>query len=185
RRRIADLLAREVLDALDARALEPVHALRRVGIDVEHGDRVGALALGDEHAAHVRESDRIRAGADLLRRERRAFARLEVEIDAFLLVPTELLCVVVRRMVAAGHPVEDEVDLLLCCRRRCDQRGCRGDDKAAHGASSLTERRCYHRVTDWLTCTGRCPRRLPRFCAAAPSSPPIPSRSMRGASWTS
>ena len=136
--RVADLLAGEVLDAGDARALEPVHALRRIGIHVEHRHGIGALALGDQHAGHVGQAERRRARADALRRQGRALARLEVEVDAFLGVPAELPRVVVRRVVAARHPVEDEVDLgrRLCLRWR-EQAGRSeqgGQCSAQHGA---------------------------------------------------
>src|SRR3954449_10512208 len=39
----AAFLAGEILDALDARALQPVHALWRVGVHVEHRHRVRAF----------------------------------------------------------------------------------------------------------------------------------------------
>ena len=146
--RVADLLAGEVLDRLDSRALQPVQALRRVGVDVEDADRVGALAAQRQRVRHVGQADRVGAGGDLLHRHRRALAGLEVEVDAGVLVPAHLLGVVVRRVVAARHPVEDEVELGLGERRRGGEAGSgdggsEGDaTERVHGVSWAKGARC-------------------------------------------
>ena len=55
--RIADLLAGEILEAVDAGALEPVEALRRIGVDVHQADEVEALAAEQQHARHVGQAE--------------------------------------------------------------------------------------------------------------------------------
>ena len=128
--RIADLLAGEILDRLDAGALEPVQALRRVGIDVHQADQVQALAAEQQHAGHVGETELRGARRDLLGGGGRAATGLEVDVDAGVFVPAHLLRVEIRRVVAAGDPVERERELLLCGggrraeRHRCSDRNC-------------------------------------------------------------
>src|SRR6185503_14280831 len=118
----------------------------------------------------VGEADRVRAGADLLSRKRRALARLEVEVNAFLRVPAELLGVVVGRVIAARHPVQDEIEFLLCRGWKGAERHCGGDEKSTHGASSIQKSRCYHPVTIRLICTEpSCPPKRSRCCDAAAS----------------
>ena len=81
-RRIADLLAGEILQAIDAGALEPVEALRRIGVDVHQADEIEALAAEEQHAGHVGQAELRGARGDLLRRSRRAAPGLELDVDA-------------------------------------------------------------------------------------------------------
>src|SRR6185295_17243616 len=89
--RVADLLARVVLRPGDAGALEPIEALRRVGIDDHHRFQVRAFTLRDERGREVGDAKLGNAGADFLRRQRGAFAELDREVDPGLAVPTLLL----------------------------------------------------------------------------------------------
>src|SRR5262245_28561083 len=124
-RGIADLLAGEIVDAADAGTLEPIESLRRVSVDVHHAHGVEALAAEEQHARHVGKAELGLTGAYLLRRSRRAAPGLEVDVEAGLFVETHLLGVEIRRVIAAGDPVEREGEPLrrgLRCAERNERR---------------------------------------------------------------
>jgi hypothetical protein len=108
-RGIADLLAGEVLHAGDAGALEPIEPLRRIGIDVHHADGVETLAAEQQHARHVGEPELRLPSADLLGRGGGTASGLEIDVDAGLLVGARFQGIEIRRMIAAGDPIEREV----------------------------------------------------------------------------
>ena len=110
-RRVADLLAGEVFRRLDAGTLQPVEAVGRIGVDVVDGHRLGPLGDGNEDRRQVGQADFVFADAGALRRQGRALALFDVEVDTGVFVPAHLLGVVIRGVVAAGNPVENEINL--------------------------------------------------------------------------
>ncbi len=110
--RNADLLAREILDALDAAALEPVHAERGVGIDVHDPDDPGILAARGDCDPHVGEADLREPAGDFLQHADRALAGFQIDLEARIFVPSQLLGVVHRGVIAARHPVQGDRDLV-------------------------------------------------------------------------
>ena len=111
--RHADLLAGKVLDAGDAGALEPIHAERGIGVDVHDGDDLASLpsAPMSARAMSARPIGEPPVETCCIDADR-AFARLQVDVDAGLVVPAHLLGVVHRRVIAAGDPVQGDLDLL-------------------------------------------------------------------------
>ena len=108
--RVADLVARKILGAVHAVALQPVEGLPGIGIDAHQRHDVGALALRHQHGGEIGDAERRAAGADLQRRDAGALADLDGEVDAGLLVPALRLGVIERRMVRGRRPVQDQVD---------------------------------------------------------------------------
>src|SRR5262249_18006055 len=122
---IADLLAGEIVDAANAGALEPIESLWRVGVDVHHAHGVEALAAEEEHAGHVGKAELGLTGAHLLPRGSRAAPGLEGDGEPGLFVEAHLLGIEIRRVIAAGDPVEREGELLrrgLRCAERNERR---------------------------------------------------------------
>src|ERR1700751_3265337 len=101
-----------IVDAADAGTLEPIEALRRIGVDVHYAHGIHALAAEEEHAGHIGKAELRLTGAALLRRGRRAASGLEIDVEAGLFVVAHLLRVKIRRMIPAGDPIEREGELL-------------------------------------------------------------------------
>ena len=128
-------LPAKVLDAGDARALQPVHAERGIGVDVEDRGDVGALAECSSGPPPCRRARAARcrptpAGSTPTEPLPPCRSR---SIPAFS-YQAHLLGVVERRVIAAGDPVEGDLELLGGARRRGDgQHGGAGEGESGEG----------------------------------------------------
>ena len=109
--RVPDFPPREILDGFDPGTFQPVHAIGRIGIDVHHADDIRPLALCHKRGAEIGNTKFVLPDADALGRHRRALALLDRQIDTGFFIDTLRLRPINWCMIAAGDPVEDEIDL--------------------------------------------------------------------------
>src|SRR5262249_13204262 len=115
----------ETADGGAAGALARMAPVWRVAVAFHRPQGPEPLAAEEQHARHVGKAELGLTGAYLLRRSRRAAPGLEVDVEPGLFVEAHLLGIEIRRVIAAGDPVEREGELLrrgLRCAERNERR---------------------------------------------------------------